>query len=391
MSKALGKRCVWGFGALAFAIMLAAAARAEVSSDLSGSILVYPKVLFQGTTTDDRDTVIQLTNTSNLMVHAKCFYVNAAPANPSLPPGPFNPRLWQETDFEVWLTRQQPTHWVASQGRFVNPTDGFGNDGSGLDPGAVPPVPAGFEGELKCIQVDASGTPFGGNSLKGEALLRRADGDVSKYNAVAILATGAISNDNVIRLDNTPASNDGEANSCHDVLFLDHFADGAVNPVIRDVAPSACDADNCPITTELTLVPCDQDFENQIPGRVKVQFEITNEFEQQFSASTTVDCWFNERIGFIGSSQGTGPFSATVLGTTTAFTRIIPVFPDGGLIGVAEEFHSDDTGDTASAAWDLQAEGEFVNGRFLPRTRFDATLGIEGGPVVDEIVIPEGF
>jgi hypothetical protein len=41
-------------------------------------------------------------------------------------------------------------------------------------------VPPDFEGELKCVQIDASGIPFGGNNLKGEAVLRRIDGDVSR-------------------------------------------------------------------------------------------------------------------------------------------------------------------------------------------------------------------
>ena len=101
------------------------------------------------------------------MVHAHCFYVDGRTASAAT-------RCGRSPTSAIWLTKQQPTHWVASQGRAINPTDGYGNDGSGLDPGAIPPVPEGFEGELKCIQVDASGTPFGGNNLKGEALIRDA-------------------------------------------------------------------------------------------------------------------------------------------------------------------------------------------------------------------------
>ena len=114
MSKALGMRCVWGLcGVLVSVLVLSSAARAEVSSDFSGSVLVYPKVIWDS----GRDTVIQLSNTSNNVVHAHCFYVNAQEFQG-------NPR-WQVTDFHLWLTRQQPVHWVASNGRAVNPTDGI--------------------------------------------------------------------------------------------------------------------------------------------------------------------------------------------------------------------------------------------------------------------------
>ena len=95
-------------------------------------------------------------------------------------------------------------------------------------------MPPGFEGELKCVQVDASGTPFGGNNLKGEALIRSADGDVSKHNAVAILANPDLAGGdpaNELLLDNSP-SNDGEYNSCPNTLLLDHFVDGVDDPVV---------------------------------------------------------------------------------------------------------------------------------------------------------------
>ena len=53
-----------------------ASASTDVTTEQSGSILVWPKVVWDGT----RDTIIQLTNTGNPMAHAHCFYVNAAPA-----------------------------------------------------------------------------------------------------------------------------------------------------------------------------------------------------------------------------------------------------------------------------------------------------------------------
>jgi hypothetical protein len=399
MSKALGMRCVWGLcGVLVSVLALASVTRAEVSTDVSGSVLVFPKVIFSG----GNDTVIQITNTSNNMVHAHCFYVNGAP-------DPFGNPLWQVTDFTLWLTKQQPTHWVASAGRPVNPADPFGSSGAGIDPGAVPPVAPGFTGELKCVQVDASGTPFGGNNLKGEAVILSSTGDVSKHNAVAILANPDLAGDspaNQLLLNNTP-SNDGEYNACANQLYLDHFVDGTPDLVVQSLNPDACTDGQCPIRTYLTLVPCSEDFENQLPSSVTVQFAIVNELEQVFSASTTVECWETTRLAdidaptgrcttgaeavcttdqqCIGLNQGfcnkNSVFSVGTLGTGSAFTRISPVDLDGGVIGVAEEYHYVDNGGSARAAWNLQQTGN----------RYDATVDLPGGPVVDSIAIPDSF
>jgi hypothetical protein len=242
-------------------------------------------------------------------------------------------------------------------------------------------------------------------------------------------------------LNNTPNTpdNEGEYNSCPNQILVNHFADGASNPVISALNPDECTdhcdidtcsisggsctsdedceaADQCPIRTELTLVPCSQDFENVVPGVVKIQFQVINEFEQIFSASTHVECWLNERLGDIGGTSGTcsgtdggsclsdadciadgdngfcekqGPFTVANLGTSVAFTRISPVDLDGGVIGVAEELHfsrsasadSPVRGSSAHAAWDLHKLG----------TRFDATVDLEGGPVVDVIRLPDIF
>lgn len=414
MSKALGMRCVWGLcGVLGSVLALASVARAEVSTDVSGSVLVFPKVVYDGLEVPigavgvGRDTIIQLSNTSNNMVHAHCFYVNGANDLSGNP-------LWQVTDFSIWLTRQQPTQWVASDGRQVNPSDNFppGQNGSGLDPGAIPPVPPGFQGELKCVQVDASGTPFGGNNLKGEAVIQAIDGDVSKHNAVAILANPDLAGDapaNELLLNNT-AENDGEYNSCANQLYLNHFVDGTTNGAIDSLNPEACDDDTCPIRTYLTLVPCSQDFENQVPAEVTVQFAIVNELEQIFSASTTVTCWETFRLSDVDAPTGrctadnsvctsdnqciqadlgfcnkNSVFAVGTLGSGSAFTRISPVDLDGGVIGVAEEYmyNNPSAGDisVARGAWNLQQNG----------TRYDATRDLPGGPVVDTITIPESF
>src|SRR5262245_13988363 len=88
-------------------------ARAQVGSEAPASIVVFPKIVVDGT----RDTVVQLSNSANVTVYAHCWYLNGAPANPQLPPGPANPPQWTPTDFQLSLTKQQPTTWVVSLGR----------------------------------------------------------------------------------------------------------------------------------------------------------------------------------------------------------------------------------------------------------------------------------
>ncbi len=413
---------LWTVGAavagVVFLAGVASADQTDVSTERPGSIVVFPKVLWDGT----RDTIIQLSNTGNPMAHVHCFYINAAPRDPSQPPGPFNLPQWNETDFDLWLTKQQPTHWVASQGRSSDPFDGFGSDGSGLDPGLVPPVPLGFRGELKCIQADPSdpNVPFPGNQLKGEATLRSRTGDVSEYNAIALqgnsnLAGSSIGND--LQLNITALNPSGEFSACPNMLLFNHFADGATDLVLDQLSEctSKCfglssgtsssrscttDADcnvgerclSCPVATNLTLVPCQEDFENQVPGIVTVQFDTYNEFEQPFSSSTTVDCWLDAPLSQISSTLQIG-----TLDTLTAFTRINPVgvlfgssgTSQGGVIGIAEETRwgtSLGTSAPARAAFNLDVQGN----------RFDqnvptGAVDLKGRPVngvTDHIVIP---
>ncbi len=364
MSKLTGRAFPFGLGALVVAAVLAlgVTARADVTTEESGSIVVWPKVV----NFNDRDTVIQLANTGNTLVHAHCYYTNAQLLNPEAPAGPFNPPLWQEVDFFIWLTRQQPTHWRVSTGRPVSPFDLFGTPGAGIDPGSVPPVPANFVGDLVCVEVDSDDNPVSGNKLKGEALLQNVNsGDVSKYSAIAILGgpnAGATGRE--LQLDND------QYNSCPNVLMLNHFAQGVTDPVVEEFG--LCPDGDCPIDTELTLTPCQRDYENQVPGTVNVFFEIYNEFENRFSTTTSVTCWLNLELEDIGSGN---VFTPSVLGSLTALTRIEPQGTSGGLLGVAEEFHRG-PGDSggAAAAFSLFIEG----------SRFDPGAGRD---IIDRIVL----
>jgi hypothetical protein len=206
-------------------------------------------------------------------------------------------------------------------------------------------------------------------------------------------------------------------NSCPQTTLLNHFVDGAANPVIESLNPIWCNDDECPIRTYLTLVPCNEDFENNQPSTVTVQFAIVNEFEEIFSTSTSVTCYRTFRLADVDATTGkcsidgdtcltddqciatddgfcekSSVFSLGRLGSSTAFTRITPVGLDGGVLTYAEEVHfnnlrvtGNQTTNRAWAAWNPQATGN----------RYDATSPDQGGPpdgpVVDKITIPQSF
>jgi hypothetical protein len=306
-------------------------AHADVTTEKGASILVFPKVQANGST----DTVIQIANTGNSVTYAHCYYVNASLTNtitgaPCDLPSQTCVPLWQETDFDIVLTRWQPTHWLVSTGRRVDPFDGFGNDGSGFDPGLIPPE-SDFSGELKCIQVDETGQPWTSNNLIGEATLETIagpdTGDVSKYNAVGIPGNPDSAGANPLLLD------DNMYAACPAQLLMNNFATGA-----SDAVADLTEASGSSVSTELTLVPCSEDFENQIPTSTTVQFLIYNEFEERFSASTTVTCYLSTQLTNIDSplSPDRSVFSAAVLGTDVATTTITPVAGNGAVIGLAE-------------------------------------------------------
>ncbi|MFN8640783.1 MAG: hypothetical protein U0802_03665 [Candidatus Binatia bacterium] len=394
--------------------MMATSASALVTTERGASILAFPKVLADGST----DTIIQITNISNNMVHAHCFYVNAAPDL-------FGNPLWQVTDFTIWLTKQQPTHWQVSEGRFVNPSDNnacikggsyFPStmcDGAGIDPGAIPPTAEGFTGELKCVEVDVAGNPIGGNHLKGEATLLTLDDDASKYNAVGIQGTDLAGETGNELLLNQPNDADGgepvgQYNACPNVLLLNHLAEGVTDPILYENGlGGTCSVGNAPCysdddcgsgtcnnppqvldsankvdlrsasITDLTLIPCTQDFENSLPSSVTVQFAIYNEFEQRFSASTTVDCWANFYLFQVDSplDPERSVFSFPTLGTVAAHTRITPN-PDGGaVIGVAGVTRANNQGSLTRTAYNIHMEGD----------RFSAS----GGEITDKITLPD--
>lgn len=280
---------------------------AEITTEAPASVLIFPKVVADGV----HDTVIHMANASNITVSASCFYVRG------------DDQSCARTSFSLTLTKQQPTHWVVSQGRPQDPSDPHCSqdnsacNGAGLDPGPVPPVPSGFRGELLCVQVDASAAPLAGNALVGDAALMR-DGttDVAKYNAFGLIAL-MNSPDNSLLLDGV------EYAACPASWSLNHVAEGGEDEL---AGPGS--------TTEtiLTAVPCSVAL-NTDPATVRgsdLAFVITNEFETTFTAATTVSCWTDSPLSAISSA-----FDIVNLGSLYARTTITPL--TAGVIVVAEE------------------------------------------------------
>jgi len=366
--------------ALAGALLVGGAeVRADIASDKPAAVLVYPKVVTDATNGLDTTIRIANTNTTNpITLH--CYYLNA---NSHCSGGPNdgaictnNPSVctglsvcvpgWQETDFRVVLTAGQPIEWIASEGladrdlpipagRCVRmPTRRCGSDADcNPFPGGactqsnagtrVPPVPEDpFVGELRCIAIDpATGQPVPRNDLKGEGqVISTTDTnlDVAGYNAIGIQATGN-SDENPNQLTLGPGR-DGEYNGCPNYLIVNHFFDGAANPV-----PGT----NATINTNLVLVPCSADYLRQVPGLAVAQYLVFNEFEQRFSTSRAVRCYQDiplSRIDTQNSSRSI--WNVGVAGTLVGQTRVNPIGVNSanppsiasGLLGIAVETHT---------------------------------------------------
>jgi hypothetical protein len=248
-------------------------------------VVIWPKVIADGT----RDTIIALTNTSNLQVFAHCEYIvgtgtctlstefcSQATDCTQIPGGPANTCriLWQTADFDVILTRQQPTFWRVSTGRVENlflPPNGdcivFSDGGTlrescpGLFPignvrrlrraallGTGPTDPA-FRGELRCIQVNEDGSPNTANALKGEAIIETLLSDqISEYNAINVIG--------LLTPDDSPLElNSINYNACPEAVEFTHYAPGAPDLVAADLG-ATCAGTGCPVRTEVTLTPC---------------------------------------------------------------------------------------------------------------------------------------
>jgi hypothetical protein len=436
--------------ATAFVISGGQSARADVASDKPAAIVVYPKIVVDSSNGVNTVIRLTNTNAQSGAfqhpVFAHCFYVNtnshckgatSSGQDPvcgvvglrnihctGSPTGTCTPG-WQEIDFDIVLTPGQPLEWDAADGLINSgpplPTGHCATSGAlctsnadcAFPPSAlpfcsisnfgtaVPPVTEDpFVGELRCIEMTDStfAQPSTFNDLKGEALIETLPAgsggsgsfagntfDVASYNAIGIQATGAAI-DPTVPLTLGPGK-DGEYNGCPGVLILNHFFDGAVDPVANaingwtsDVPPRPITVDQV-ISTDLTLVPCTVNYAEQLCGTAVAQYLVFNEFEQRFSTSRTVNCWQEINLCQIDTTQcNRSIWSVGFAGTLTGQTRVTPipvspvpglVLPTNGLLGVAIERHTNapltatapftGNGNVHSAAFNLHIAGSLAN------------------------------
>ena len=237
MTGHLRRTTLWGVVGILAVLGIAKVGRADVASDKPGAILIYPKIVVDtsGILGPPTDTEIQITNTSNQVVGARCYLIDSTshcsntftcsndrvklctsnsdcgsgqcvpaactaaglaegrePGRGGCLPGgtclgPCSPRL-VETDFRLTLTKRQPVSWKASEGLRVFPCDetacvppGANGQAESNGGSSVPGVQEEpFVGVLKCVQAKASDfTPSNGldpangftGDLKGEATI----------------------------------------------------------------------------------------------------------------------------------------------------------------------------------------------------------------------------
>ncbi len=366
------KKLTIGAAGVLSALLLSPMARAATYSDAGAAVVVFPKIVVDGST----DTVVQLANQSTAPAAAHCFYVNAnsrctnsgevcsgLDASECFDPssgftGACLPG-WIEINFDVFLTPGQPLAWSAEEGLdndsprglefFHVPCPGGlgGSCGGFTNAGTrVPPVGENpFIGELKCVQTDpitrlpaecstvCGTTPTAGccrQDLIGSATIESVLPlnvvkivvpvlDAARYNAVGLRSTGFNDGDNLLVIG---GSDDPEYQPCPGVLVFNHLFDNAVDPISGVFIAS----------TELSLVPCTEDLLVQRVPQVTAQFLVYNEFEQRFSTSRLVNCLLDSPISLIDTSQpDRSIFNAGVAGTVAGQTRITGV--NGGLLG----------------------------------------------------------
>src|SRR5262245_53192513 len=300
-----------------------------------------------------RDTVVQLTNTSEFLTKVLCFYTNTnshCSNDPEqictdenfrdvCPRGGLCVQGWVETDFHLTLTKRQPLSWSVNDGLSSLPLANRPGQGSPpqMNEGSIPPAPeVPFTGELFCVEVALdTELPSDRNDFKGEAKIVTTVAqniDVNEHNAIGIKAIeGANNQDGTLNIGG-PEAEYGVFNDtvdpprfagCPNVWTLNHFFDGA-NVVTheQDVQGS--------VHSVLTIVPCERNylFQTFNGPDITVQFLVFNEFEQRFSTSIKISCYEEIRLSDIGSILP-GPqgdefsiFNVGVQGTLTGLSRV---------------------------------------------------------------------
>ncbi len=201
-------------------------AGAPPAQTLPSAIVIYPLLQVSAT----QETRIELVNLTNAAISVQCFFVNSGTCN--------------EIDFFLSLTASQPLSWTASTG--------LGGNGVRVAPPFV------GEGELKCVVRPSTPDLSSHNALQGRALISDTsdtNDQVIGYSAIGFRRltpgafTGSVSLDGV------------NYEQCPDRLHFEALTSQSVSD------------------SQLVLVPCSEDLENQIPSATTVQFSVINELE----------------------------------------------------------------------------------------------------------------
>jgi hypothetical protein len=291
------------FAAILCGLALSGRARATVSTESPGSLLVFPLISVDAA--EDADTQIRLTNIGDSPQAARCVYLDG-----SLMPG-------TASDFRLLLTAGQPVSWLASQGGAL-----------AMGAGSVPAVPTTpFSGVLRCVAADTEGTPVVGDVLVGNATVLRGGEtpDSAAYSATGFAATGATADEpTVLVLGGAQA----EYDACPESLAFQPFLDDATVALGGDSAVERT------TTTSLALATCSSD---PVGGAsATVSFRLVNELGQTFTVSRALREHLVSDLSHLDTNDSSRSiFNAAVAGTATGNVRLTPSSPGSAILGVA--------------------------------------------------------
>jgi hypothetical protein len=333
---------------------------AAIGSDQAAALITFPYVTIDSSR--GLDTAVRLSNADRTApVDVRCFLEDLSPRcvlNPAqtcintgqCPAGDLcdEPPAEQLTQFAFRLTAGQPITWRLSAGLAALPLP--------ANTGAIPAAPEDpFIGALRCVALEAGGTPSERNVLQGEAIHERSDAalgllDAATYNGLGLLARPAamIADDGKLTLGGAAGGYEG----CPGVLRLNHFFDFAFDPV----------SNSNQLFTTLALLPCSAELWHGTPFEptaTVVQYIIFNEFEQRFSTSSIVRGQSTTRLSAIDTTVAErSVFSAGVAGTLAGHTQIEAF--GVGIMAVAVEAHQSiaDPNRVTTAAFNVHSEGE---------------------------------
>lgn len=375
------------------ALLVAAAAGAATTSDRPTAILVYPEIRIGA----DVDTRIQLTNASDELIDANCFYEitellcvggaegDSCTSDPVICSGVCEYRQ-RRVPFHVRLTDKQPIAWRADAGLSELPLDGedrVGVAGQNNRTTYIPPLGDGpLAAVLRCAVEDvATGEPRLFNALVGQAIIVRStddDRDAVMYRAIGVPALVDTNFDDALAIGGPNA----EYAACPTVSTLEHFFVGS---------PLTTGPNAAVVETDLVLVPCGSSSE-ALAGAV-AQFLIYNEFGQRFSTSRSI----NGRLALpLNAIDTTVPnrsiFSVNVGATLAARTQIHPI--GSGMFALAFERHRDRATDRVNtAALEVHQVGDRLAGDevVLPPRACAGDCNDDGAVSIDELVTNVGI